>query len=39
MQIRDYMQKIAADFTEHPFMPLGEVWERELGDLLAGLDE
>jgi proteasome assembly chaperone (PAC2) family protein len=30
--IRDYLDKLAADFDELPFMPL-DVWDRELGDL------
>ena len=33
LKIREYMASLASDFTEMPFMPLDEVWERELGDL------
>jgi len=36
-QLRDYMAKLAADFTEMSFVPLDEVWERELGDLLKDI--
>lgn len=33
LDIREYIDKLTADFTERPFMPLDEVWARELGDL------
>ena len=33
LKIREYMTEIAKDFTERPFMPLDDVWARELGDL------
>jgi len=32
------MQKLEEEFTENPFMPLDDVWERELGDLLDDLE-
>jgi hypothetical protein len=28
------METVDKDFTEMPFIPLDDVWERELGDLL-----
>jgi len=33
LRVRDYMAKVAEQFTENPFMPLDDVWARELGDL------
>lgn len=33
LKIREYLQELAAEFTERPFMPLGDVWKRELRDL------
>lgn len=33
LEVRDYMQRLAEDFTERPFEPLSDVWERELRDL------
>jgi predicted ATP-grasp superfamily ATP-dependent carboligase len=33
LKIREYLSELAAEFTERPFMPLGDVWERELRDL------
>ena len=38
-KIRDYLNEVAADFTEMPFMPLDEVWERELGDLFKDMED
>jgi predicted ATP-grasp superfamily ATP-dependent carboligase len=35
--IRDYLDKLAADFDETPFMPL-DVWDRELGDLFKDVE-
>ncbi|MBE7469700.1 MAG: hypothetical protein DPW09_36660 [Anaerolineae bacterium] len=37
--IRDYLAELTADFVETPFIPLDDVWERELGDLLEDLDD
>jgi predicted ATP-grasp superfamily ATP-dependent carboligase len=34
LNVRDYMEQMAEEFAERPFMPLDDVWERELGDLL-----
>lgn len=39
LKIKEYIQKLAEDFTEMPFMPLDDVWERELGDLFKDLDD
>ena len=32
--VEAYMEKINADFTERSFVPLSDIWEEELGDLL-----
>ena len=32
LSIREYLDKLAEEFAEMPFMPL-DVWDRELGDL------
>jgi predicted ATP-grasp superfamily ATP-dependent carboligase len=39
LNIRDYINDLASDFTEMTFMPLDDVWERELGDLLDEIDD
>jgi proteasome assembly chaperone (PAC2) family protein len=39
LNVREYMQKLAKDFTENSFMPLDDVWERELGDLFSDSSE
>lgn len=33
INVRGYLEKLTGAFTERPFMPLDDVWERELGDL------
>ena len=38
LDVHAYMQKLEEEFTENPFMPLDDVWERELGDLLDDLE-
>jgi proteasome assembly chaperone (PAC2) family protein len=38
-KIREYLDQLTEDFTEMPFMPLDDVWERELGDLLDDLKD
>jgi proteasome assembly chaperone (PAC2) family protein len=38
-KMKEYMDKISENFVETPFMPLDDVWERELGDLFEDLDE
>jgi len=39
LKVKDYLTEMARDFKETPFMPLDEVWERELGDLFQDLDD
>lgn len=39
LKVREYVEKLAGEFTELPFMPLGDVWERELGDLFDDMEE
>ena len=39
LNVREYMQELARDFTERSFMPLDDVWERELGDLFSDSSE
>lgn len=39
VDVRAYLESIAKEFEEKPFMPLDDVWERELGDLFDDLDE
>jgi hypothetical protein len=33
INVRGYLEKISANFTERPFMPLDDVWEQVLGDI------
>ena len=33
INVRDYLAKLTANFTERPFMPLDDVWEQALGDI------
>jgi hypothetical protein len=39
LNIGEYMEALATEFTERSFMPLDDVWERELGDLFSDLEE
>jgi proteasome assembly chaperone (PAC2) family protein len=39
LKVREYIDQLTQDFTEMPFMPLDDVWERELGDLFKDLEE
>jgi hypothetical protein len=39
LKVREYMDKVAGEFTERPFMPLSDVWERELRDLFEDLED
>jgi proteasome assembly chaperone (PAC2) family protein len=39
VNLKQFMAELAADFSETPFMPLDDVWERELGDLFADEEE
>jgi proteasome assembly chaperone (PAC2) family protein len=38
LRIRDYLERLNREFTEVSFLPLDDLWERELGDLLTGMD-
>jgi hypothetical protein len=33
LNIRDYLNDLNKEFTERSFMPLDDIWERELGNL------
>lgn len=35
LEVRKKLDKLAASFEEHSFMPLDDVWARELGDLFG----
>lgn len=39
LKVREYMAEVASDFTENPFMPLDDMWERELGDLFDTMED
>jgi hypothetical protein len=39
LNIRAYMEELANDFTERRFMPLGDLWDRELGDIFGDMEE
>lgn len=39
LKVREYIEKLTQDFTETPFMPLDDVWERELGDLFDDMED
>lgn len=39
LKVRDHINELTKDFTENPFMPLGDAWERELEDLFRDLEE
>jgi hypothetical protein len=39
LKVREYVERLTRDFVEMPFMPLGEVWERELGDLFQNMED
>jgi proteasome assembly chaperone (PAC2) family protein len=38
LNIREHLDKLAEDFVETPFMPLDDIWSRELDDLFKDLD-
>lgn len=38
LKIREYIEKVSGDFTETSFMPLSDVWKRELDDLFEDLE-
>lgn len=37
--VEAYMEKLRADFTEQPFVPLSKLWEEELDDLFEDGEE
>lgn len=39
LQVREYLERLAEEFTERPFEPLSEIWERELRDLFDDDDQ
>ncbi|MBN1218056.1 MAG: PAC2 family protein [Anaerolineae bacterium] len=39
LNVKEYIDKLNEDFTEMPFMPLDDVWERELGDLFEDMED
>ena len=39
LKVKEYLEKVNKEFTERQFMPLDEVWARELGDLLDDIEE
>lgn len=39
VNVRGYLEKITANFTERPFMPLDDVWEQVLGDIFDDSEE
>lgn len=39
LKIKEYLEKLAEEFTEMSFMPLDDVWERELGDLFEDMED
>ncbi len=39
LRLNEYMEQLTREFEEMPFMPLDDVWERELSDLFKDLDD
>ena len=39
LEAKAYIASLAEEFTEQPFTPLDDVWERELGDLFDDIDD
>jgi hypothetical protein len=35
LNLKEFMDELSGDFSELPFIPLDDVWERELGDLFG----
>ena len=33
LNVKEYLEKVGEEFIELTFMPLDDVWERELGNL------
>lgn len=38
LKIKEHMAQLEEEFEETPFMPLDDMWEDELGDILDGID-
>ncbi|MGE5601647.1 MAG: PAC2 family protein [Nitrososphaerales archaeon] len=39
LKVREQLARASEDFEELPFMPLDDMWEDELGDILDGIDQ
>ena len=39
LKVKEYLAQVNEEFTERQFMPLDEVWERELGDLFDNIED
>ncbi len=39
LEVREYLRRVAADFTEMPFNPLDEVWDEEIRRILHKFDD
>jgi predicted ATP-grasp superfamily ATP-dependent carboligase len=39
LNVREYLEEVTREFQEKPFMPLGDLWERELGKLFDDDDD
>ncbi len=39
LKVREQLARMTEDFEESPFMPLDDMWEDELGDILDGIDK
>jgi proteasome assembly chaperone (PAC2) family protein len=39
LNISEHLAELAGDFVELPFMPLDDVWERELGNLFDDMED
>jgi proteasome assembly chaperone (PAC2) family protein len=39
LHLRQYLHELTSEFTERQFVPLDELWERELGDLFDDIDD
>lgn len=39
LHLENFFERLAQEYEEAPFMPLDDVWERELGDIFSDLDD
>ena len=39
LNVREYMENLANEFTERPFSPLSDVWQRGLQDLFRDMED